>query len=120
MSHHFCSSILVVMLFLSPVLLCVTRKCCAGDIWVPVDKRAVRICVPGPNMQGVERGETEAILTLEVVIKLAHKLRRAFPRMLLVPLVGQDQKVGPNQSKMAVGLRFVNYDLRFSGINDAF
>ena len=86
---------------------------------MPIDERAIWIWLPRPNVQGVERRETKAIGTFEVVIKLAHELRRTLPRMGLVPLIGQDQKISANQSKTAVRLRFVNHDLRPSGINDA-
>ena len=86
---------------------------------MPVDKCAVWIWLPRPNVQGVEGRETEAIRTFEVVIKLAHELRRALPRMGLVPLIGQDQKIGASQLKMAVRSRFVNDDLGLSGVDAA-
>lgn len=86
---------------------------------MPVDECAVWIRLPRPNVQGIERRESEAIGTFEVVVKLAHELRRALPRMGFVPLICQDQKIGADQLKAAIGLRFVNYDLRLSGINDA-
>jgi len=86
---------------------------------VPVDERPIWIWFPRPNVKGVERRESEAIGTFEIVIELAHQLRRTLPRMRFVPLIGQDQKIGANQVKTAIGLRFVNHDLGLSGINDA-
>ena len=86
---------------------------------MPVDERPIWIWFPRPNVKGVERRESEAIGTFEIVIELAHQLRRTLPRMRFVPLIGQDQKIGANQVKTAIGLRFVNHDLGLSGINDA-
>lgn len=86
---------------------------------MPINERTVWIWLPRPNVQGVKRRESEAIGTFEVVIKLAHELRSALSRMSFVPLIGQDQKIGANQLKVTIGLRFVNHDLRLGGINDS-
>src|SRR5262249_62059670 len=45
----------------------------AGNIGVPVHKRAVRILLPGPDMQRVEGRKPEAIGGLEVMEDLSHQ-----------------------------------------------
>ena len=66
----------------------------ARNVGMPIHERTVWIVLPCPDMQRVERWETEAIGKLEVVKKLPHELRWAL--ILLVPCVGENQKVGPN------------------------
>ena len=86
---------------------------------MPVDERAIWIWFPCPDVQRVEWRKSEAIWAFEIVVKLAHELRRALAGMGFVPWIGQDQKVGANQLKMAIRLRFINHNLGLRCINHA-
>jgi hypothetical protein len=49
----------------------------AGNVWVPVHERAIRIVLPRPDMQRVERWESEAIGGVEQMKGLTHELGRS-------------------------------------------
>ena len=77
---------------------------------MPIHEGSVRIVLPCPDMECVERGEPEAVGGLEVVEELTHQLGRAL--VLLVPCVGEYDEVRADETKRAVRLRFVNHDSR--------
>src|SRR5689334_25304108 len=82
---------------------------------MPIHERAVGILFPRPHMKGVERGESKTIWALEIVKELSHELWR-LSRVSLVPVAGNNQKVGPDQLQVAVRHRFVDYNLGARGI----
>ena len=86
---------------------------------MPVDECTIGIGLPRPDVQRVERRQAETIGPLKIVIELSHELRRALSGMGLVPLIGQNQEIRADELKMAVGLRFINYNLRLGGIDNA-
>src|SRR5215471_498236 len=66
--------------------LVLARERVARDVRVPVDKRAVRVVLPTPDMQGVEGGQSEAVRSFKKMEELPHELRRFL--VGFVPLLG--------------------------------
>src|SRR5437763_6166710 len=81
---------------------------------VPVHERPIRILLPRPDVKRDERGESEAVGTLEVMKELAHQLRRS--RVTRIPSGSDNQKVGAGQLQMSVWLCLVDHNLRTRGI----
>src|SRR3979490_1651631 len=69
-------------------------------------------------MKGVERWEAEAVGALEIMKELSHELWR-LSRMSLVPVACNNQKVGAEQSQVAIWHRLIDDDLRTRGIDYA-
>src|SRR6476659_9154766 len=86
---------------------------------MPVHKCAVWIWLPRPYVKRVEGRQAETIGTLEIMEELPHELGCSLPGMGLVPLIGQYQKISPDQSQTTIWLGFVDHDLRLCGINYA-
>src|SRR5215472_796096 len=84
---------------------------------MPVHECSIRVFLPGPHMQSVERRQSEAIRSIEEVEKLSHKLWRV--RMRFVPCIGENQKVGSDQLEAAVRHRLVDDDLGTSRVENA-
>src|SRR6516162_2486991 len=89
----------------------------ARNVRVPVDESALRILLPGPDMERVEGREAEAIRAVEQMKELSHELGRA--GMRLIPRIGENQVVGADQLEVSAGGRLVDYDLGTGGIDDA-
>src|SRR5262249_28283857 len=75
-----------------PALAVLSGKRLARNVWVPVHERAVGIVLPGPDMQGIEGREPEAIGAFPVMKELSHEFWRTF--MLRIPRIGHKQKIG--------------------------
>src|SRR5580704_7626349 len=84
---------------------------------MPVHECAVGIVFPRPDMQGVERGETEAVRELEIMKELTHKLWRTL--LLCIPRFGENQKIGTDQSQSSAWRRLVDHDLRMHRVEFA-
>src|SRR5206468_1798068 len=93
------------------------REGLARDVGVPIGERPVRIVLPRPDMQGIERRKTETIGCREQVKKLSHELRR--PRVLLIPIVCENQEVDAGHLQASARDRFVDDDLRLGGVQYA-
>src|SRR5688572_20243956 len=76
---------------------------------MPVDERTGGIRLPRPDVQGVERRQTEAIRALEQVQELPPELRCA--GVAGMPGVDEHEEVRANQATAAVRQRLVNNDL---------
>src|SRR5262249_22509077 len=57
----------------------------ARHVGVPVNERAGWVLLPGPDMQSVKGGKSEAIGTLEEMKELSHQLRRT--RVCCIPSI---------------------------------
>src|SRR5262245_37050256 len=87
-----------------------TAEGVARYVRVPIDERAARVLLPGPDVQRIERRQSKSIGTLEQVKELAHQLRRLSVRG--VPRISEDQIVRADQLQTAIGLRLVDHNLR--------
>src|SRR5262245_36281302 len=96
----------------------VGRKRLAGHIRMPVHECAVRILLPRPHMQRVERRKPEPVRSLEIVEELSHQLWWSAV-VRFVPGVSQHQEVRSGQPRLPVCGRLVDHDLRTGGIEDA-
>src|SRR5262249_49024988 len=74
----------------------------AGYIGMPVHKCSVRVLLPRPNMQGIERRETETIRALEIMEKLSLELGR-LSWMSFIPRIGKKKVVGADQAQASAG-----------------
>lgn len=77
---------------------------------MPVRERAGRVFFPGPDVQGIERIEPEAIRLVKEMEELPHELRRV-TGIVFVPGSGVEQEVSANQLEFAIGLRLIDDDL---------
>ena len=84
---------------------------------MPVDERAARILLPGPDVERIEGRQAESIGTLEQVKELTHQLRRL--RVSGIPRIGEDQIVRADQFQTAIRLRLVDHDLRPRRVEDS-
>src|SRR3954470_1152225 len=82
---------------------------------IPVRERAVRIVLPCPDVQRVERRRPEAIGGLEVVKELSVQLGRA--GVGFVPVGREHEKVGAGDAQAAGRRRLVEDDLGFGGVD---
>ena len=64
---------------------------------MPVHKRTVRIVLPCPHVQRIERRQAEAIGRLKVLEELSHQLWGAALGMCSIPLAGQDEEIRANE-----------------------
>src|SRR5437870_11332303 len=84
---------------------------------MPIDKRSVRVVLPSPDMQRIERRQSEAIRSFEQMKELPHELRRLL--MGLVPCLGEHQIISADQLEAAVRHWLIDDDLRTSRVEDA-
>src|SRR6185437_14327423 len=84
---------------------------------MPVHKRAVRVLLPRPNMQRVERRQSEAVGSFEVMEELSHKL--GWSGMTCVPLGRDHQEVGSSELQLSIRRRFVNHNLRMPWVENS-
>ena len=68
---------------------------------MPVHERAVGIVLPRPDVQGVERRETEAVGRVEEMKRLSHELL-AGDEWFLFHVAGENQIVGAGQFHASV------------------
>src|SRR5215813_6314024 len=90
----------------------------ARYIGMPVHKCSVRVILPRPDVQRVERRETKAIRALEVMEKLSLELWR-FSRMSLIPRVGEKKVVRADQAHTSAWNGLIDNDLWQRGIDFA-
>src|SRR5262249_56502237 len=76
-----------------------------------VHKCSVRVLLPRPNVQGIERRKTETIRALEVMEKLSLELGR-LSWMSFIPRIGKKKVVGANQAQASSWNGLINDDLR--------
>src|SRR5215471_15497122 len=91
-------------------------ECFAGNIRMPVHKRAVGILLPRPHMQRVKGRKPEAIGSIEQVKELSHKLRR--PLILCIPHGLKNQIVSTDQAQSSARHGLVDHDLGTLDVND--
>ena len=74
----------------------------ARDVRVPVHEPAVRIVLPGPHVQRIERVEPEPVWAVEQVKQLTHELAAAFAWVLRLPGSRGHEKVSSGDPDAAV------------------
>src|SRR5437016_72599 len=92
-------------------------ECLAGDVGVPIHEGTVGVLLPCPHVKRVERWQPEAIRAFEIMEELSHELWRPLPRMSLVPVACNHQKVGANQLQVTVWHRLIDHDLGTPGVD---
>lgn len=84
---------------------------------MPVHECTVRILLPGPDMQCIERRQAEAVRALEQVKQLSHQFRRT--GMCFIPAIRNHKKIGAGKLEPSARHWFVDDDLRARCVDDA-
>src|SRR5262245_7661099 len=75
-------------------------ECVAGNVGMPVHKRASWTVLPCPDMQGIKRRQSEAVGAFEELKELTHQLRRV--RVRRIPRVGEHQIVRSDEAQSSI------------------